>query len=105
MSDSVLVIWDDVLASYDFGRDHPLRPLRLDLTFALARDLGVLARPHVTVAAPAQSGDDELALVHDRDYIAAVRRAPDELAGRLSTRYGLGNGDNPVFTGMHEAAA
>jgi acetoin utilization protein AcuC len=105
MSDSVLVIWDDVLASYDFGRDHPLRPLRLDLTFALARDLGVLARPHVTVAAPAQSGDDELALVHDRDYIAAVRRAPDDLVSRLSTRYGLGYGDNPVFAGMHEAAA
>jgi acetoin utilization protein AcuC len=104
MSDSVLVLWDDVLASYDFGRGHPLRPLRLELTVALARDLGVLSAPGVTVAAPASSGDDTLALVHDRDYIAAVRAAPSDVLGRLS-RYGLGSGDNPVFDRMHEAAA
>jgi acetoin utilization protein AcuC len=106
MSDSVLVLWDDVLASYDFGPSHPLRPLRLELTLALARDLGVLAAPHVTVAAPPTSGDETLELVHDRDYITAVRRAPDDLAARLhSARYGLGSGDNPVFPRMHEAAA
>ena len=105
MSDSVLVLWDDVLASYDFGRGHPLRPLRLELTLALARDLGVLGRPGVTVRAPASSGEETLELVHDRDYIEAVRRAPDDLLGRLSLRYGLGSGDNPVFQGMHEAAA
>jgi acetoin utilization protein AcuC len=105
VSDSVLVVWDDVLASYDFGRDHPLRPLRLDLTVALARDLGVLSRPNVTVAAPSSSGEDTLALVHDRDYIAAVRRAPDDLMRTVSARYGLGSGDNPVFPRMHEAAA
>jgi acetoin utilization protein AcuC len=104
MSDSVLVLWDDVLASYDFGRGHPLRPLRLELTLALARDLGVLSRPGVTVRAPASSGDDVLALVHDRDYIAAVRAAPDDVVGRLHG-YGLGSGDNPVFPRMHEAAA
>jgi acetoin utilization protein AcuC len=104
VSDSVLVLWDDVLASYDFGRGHPLRPLRLELTLALARDLGVLSRPGVTVRAPASSGDDTLALVHDRDYIAAVRAAPDDVVGRLA-RYGLGSGDNPVFPRMHEAAA
>jgi acetoin utilization protein AcuC len=106
MSDSVLVLWDDVLASYDFGPSHPLRPLRIELTIALARGLGVLAGPNVTVAAPPTSGDETLALVHDRDYIAAVRAAPDDLAGRLhSARYGLGPGDNPVFPRMHEAAA
>ncbi|HEX8004730.1 MAG TPA: acetoin utilization protein AcuC [Mycobacteriales bacterium] len=105
MSDSVLVLWDDVLASYDFGRTHPLRPLRLELTLALSRRLGVLDRPGVTVAAPRASGDETLALVHDRDYIEAVRRAPDDLMTRLGHRYGLGSGDNPVFPRMHEAAA
>jgi acetoin utilization protein AcuC len=100
-----LVLWDDVLATYDFGRTHPLRPLRLELTLALSRALGVLDRPGVTVAAPSASGEDTLELVHDRDYIAAVRRAPDDLMMRLGNRYGLGSGDNPVFPRMHEAAA
>jgi acetoin utilization protein AcuC len=105
MSDSTLVVWDDVFTTYDFGPTHPLRPLRLELTMALAGQLGVLARPGVTVRAPQQAGDDLLELVHDPLYVACVRRAPDDLMGRLSLRWGLGTGDTPVFPRMHEAAA
>ncbi len=103
MSDSTLVLWDDALTAYDFGRDHPLRPLRLELTMALARELGVL--DPAAVEAPRPAGDDLLALVHDPLYVAAVKAAPDDLIGRLSLRWGLGIGDNPVFPGMHEASA
>ena len=105
MSDSVQVLWDEQLATYDFGRAHPLRPLRLELTMGLVRELGLLDGAGVEVLAPGSADDDVLALVHDRDYIGAVRRAPDDLIGRLSNRYGLGPGDNPIFPRMHEAAS
>lgn len=105
MSDSTLVLWDEVFTSYDFGPSHPLRPLRLELTMALAGQLGVLERPGVRVQAPHPADDDLLALVHDPLYVAAVKRAPDDLVGRLSLRWGLGTGDNPVFPAMHEASA
>ncbi|MEX2290786.1 MAG: acetoin utilization protein AcuC [Mycobacteriales bacterium] len=105
MSDSTLVVWDDVFGSYDFGPSHPLRPLRLELTMALAGSLGVLDRRGVTVQAPRTAADDLLELVHDPLYVASVKRAPDDLMGRLSLRYGLGTGDVPVFPQMHEAAA
>jgi acetoin utilization protein AcuC len=72
---------------------------------ALAGQLGVLDRAGVTVQAPRTAGDDVLELVHDPMYVASVRRAPDDLMGRLSLRYGLGTGDNPIFPRMHEAAA
>ncbi len=42
MSQSARVIWDDALTSYDFGPAHPLAPVWVELTMALARDLGVL---------------------------------------------------------------
>ena len=42
MSRSVRVVWDDALTSYDFGPGHPLAPVRVELTMALARELGVL---------------------------------------------------------------
>ena len=103
MSDTTLVIWDDVFTAYDFGSSHPMRPLRLDLTMALARALGVLDR--VDVRAPQSADDDLLELVHDPLYVASVRRAPDDLLGRLSLRWGLGTGDVPVFPRMHEASA
>jgi acetoin utilization protein AcuC len=98
------LVWDERLTGYDFGPGHPLAPVRVELTIALARELGVLARPDVTMLTPAvPAGPDELELVHEAAYIGAVRAAG--LDGRPNGRYGLGTPDNPVFAGMHEASA
>ncbi|MEV6861176.1 acetoin utilization protein AcuC [Streptosporangium subroseum] len=101
MSRSVRVIWDDALTSYDFGPGHPLAPVRVELTMALARELGVLERVEMTGCAPAT--DDELALVHKRDYIEAVKWV--SATGRPDLSHGLGTADNPAFAGVHEASA
>ena len=90
------VVWTDELLRYDLG-DHPLDPVRVELTMALARDLGVLDRPGVTMVTPEPADDATLSRVHRADYIAAVR------AG--GPGYGLDTPDNPVFPGMHEASA
>jgi acetoin utilization protein AcuC len=105
MTGDVRVIWDEELTSYDPGPGHPLRPIRLDLTIELARRLGVLDRPGVSVAAPARADDDLLQLVHDPAYIGYVKRAPQDAGGRLAAFFGLGTLDNPVFDRMHESAA
>ncbi|WP_326819422.1 acetoin utilization protein AcuC [Streptosporangium sp. NBC_01756] len=101
MSRSVRVVWDDALTSYDFGPGHPLAPVRVALTMALARELGVLDAVEVVGCAPAS--DDELALVHNRDYIEAVKRV--SASGRPDLAHGLGTEDNPAFVGVHEASA
>ncbi|NUR89178.1 MAG: acetoin utilization protein AcuC [Nonomuraea sp.] len=101
MSESARVIWDDALTDYDFGPDHPLAPVRVELTMALARELGVLDKVDLEGCAPAT--DDELALVHDRTYIEAVKRV--SAAGRPDLSVGLGTTDNPAFAGVHEASA
>ena len=99
------VVWDDAFTAYDFGPSHPLRPVRLELTVALARATGVLDAPGVTLLAPLPADDATLELVHDPDYVGAVKTASDDLLGRLVVRYGLGTGDNPVFDRMHESSA
>jgi acetoin utilization protein AcuC len=103
VSGSLTLVWDERLTGYDFGPGHPLAPVRVELTIALARELGVLARPGVTVAAPVPAETAELELAHDADYIDAVRQAGQDR--RPNGRYGLGTPDNPVFAGMHEASA
>jgi acetoin utilization protein AcuC len=100
---SLTLVWDERLTGYDFGPGHPLAPLRVELTMALARELGVLALPSVSLAAPAPAQLDELELVHDAAYIDAVRQAGYD--GMGNGRYGLGTPDNPVFDHMHEASA
>jgi acetoin utilization protein AcuC len=99
MACTLHVAWDERLTGYDFGPGHPLAPVRVELTIALAEAFGVLAGPGVTVAAPAAASTAELELVHDPRYITAVR------TGVADAAFGLGTPDNPVFTGMHEASA
>src|SRR4051812_19154031 len=92
-------IWDDGYLAYDFG-DHPLNPVRLDLTIRLARELGVLER--LDIAAPVPATDEQLLTVHDAAYLDAVRAANDDPS---FTGFGLGTSDDPVFPGMYEASA
>ncbi|MFJ3958363.1 acetoin utilization protein AcuC [Arthrobacter sp. NPDC090010] len=98
------VVWDPAMTAYDFGPTHPMAPARLELTAQLAQDLGVLYRPQLTVLAPEVAEDEELARVHDPDYIAAVRKVSADPSSPLPL-LGLGTEDDPAFGGMHEAAA
>jgi acetoin utilization protein AcuC len=99
MACTLHVAWDERLTGYDFGPGHPLAPVRVELTLALATAFGVLAADGVAVKAPAPATETELELIHDPGYIAAVR------AGVPNPVFGLGTPDNPVFPGMHDASA
>jgi acetoin utilization protein AcuC len=96
--------WDEQLLGYDFGAGHPMNPVRLDLALRMCREFGLLDAPDVTVAEPRVADDALLRLVHEPDYIEAVRRAAADPA-HADPAYGLGTDDNPAFRGMHEAAA
>jgi acetoin utilization protein AcuC len=100
---TLLVVWDEDLTGYDFGPGHPLAPVRVDLTMALARELGVLDAPGVSMTVPEPAGEDLLGLIHDEAYVAAVRHASKVVVP--DPAWGLGTPDNPVFAGMHEASA
>ncbi|HEX6520160.1 MAG TPA: acetoin utilization protein AcuC [Streptosporangiaceae bacterium] len=98
------MFWDQRMTEYDFGPAHPLAPVRVLLTIELSQALGVLDLPSVSVSAPpGPATDDELALVHDREYIDAVREAGR--SGAADLWFGLGTEDNPVFDSMHEVSA
>ncbi|GAA0551181.1 acetoin utilization protein AcuC [Paractinoplanes ferrugineus] len=95
------VVWDQALLDYDMG-DHPLNPVRVELTIALARELGILDRPGVQMVTPEPAAEADLLRVHRADYLDAVRLAPTDPFFR---GWGLNTEDNPVFDGMHEASA
>ena len=108
MTCTMHVAWDERLIQYDFGPGHPLAPVRVELTVELARAFGVLDAADVTVAAPEPATTAELELVHDAGYIGVVQRASGGQAGLDAAtlfQHGLGTEDDPVFPGMHDAAA
>jgi acetoin utilization protein AcuC len=100
---SAAVVWDEALTRYDFGPGHPFDPVRIRLTMALAGELGVLSSPAVRMISPSPATDGEIETVHDPQYVAMVRHAGRALVPAVW--FGLGTDDNPVFEGMHEAAA
>ncbi len=90
-----LFFYSPQFGAYDFGPHHPLRPERLERTRSLLVEKGLLWPGEEREPEPAR--EEDLLLVHTPDYIRAVK------AGRPDPLRGLGTGDNPVFTGMHEA--
>ena len=116
MTCALHVAWDERLTDYHFGPGHALAPVRLELTMRLAHEFGLWSQPGVTVAGPAPAADAELELVHDAQYIMAVRtvsgwaqdlgaRGLEAPQFRYARAFGLGTGDQPVFAGMHQASA
>ena len=117
MTCTLHVAWDDQLSGYDFGPEHPLAPIRVKLTMELAQAFGLFHIDGITAGITAMVSEKELELVHDPLYISMVRlagkpagqpggsRAPGDLAARALLAYGLGTEDDPVFPGMHDAAA
>jgi acetoin utilization protein AcuC len=96
------VVFDSSLTDYDFGPEHPMAPVRVDLTMRLADELGVLKGLEVV---PAPMADDDLiATVHDAELIDAVKRISAHPGPGEELR-GLATDDNPAFAGMHHAAA
>jgi acetoin utilization protein AcuC len=100
------VVFDPTLTEYDFGPQHPMAPIRVDLTMQLAHELGVTdagKQGGLTVVPAPHATLEQIATVHDAALIEAVERAGRTGAAELQV--GLGSDDNPVFLGMHEAAA
>ncbi|WP_161927367.1 acetoin utilization protein AcuC [Gordonia crocea] len=100
------VIWSDGFEAYRWAREHPMNPVRLVLTMSLASSLGVL--DGIDPVPPLAIDDTSLTVVHTQHYIDAVRAVggPDGGSNRslYEQVYGLGDMDNPIFPGMHEAA-
>jgi len=103
VSRSLGVAWDERLVGYDFGPGHPLAPIRVALTIALAKSFGILDRPAVEVLDVEPATDAELTLVHTQGYLDAVRRAGDTMVP--DPAHGLGTMDDPLFESMHEATS
>jgi acetoin utilization protein AcuC len=104
MTGPAAVVFDDDLTQYDFGLGHPMAPIRVELTMRLASALGILDLPDASVVPAPVATDEELMLIHDPGYIAAVKEMAEHPRDR-DLEHGLGTEDNPCFTGMHHASA
>ena len=107
MVDRVILIFTEKYQNYNFGKDHPLRPLRLNLTYSLMEKLKLLDHNRLKLLKPELATQEEIERVHSPEYVEIVKKLSINPEDKTLQPYlfGLGPGDNPVFKGMYEASA
>jgi acetoin utilization protein AcuC len=104
MTDRSVFIFSEELLNYRFNSHHPFNQMRLKLTLDLIQKLGAIKDDQI--AAPRMATDEELCLIHDPNFVNAVRLAGQgKLKDEAAEGYGLGTEDTPIFENMHEASA
>ena len=102
------VVFEPSLTQYDFGPNHPMSPVRVELTMRLAEAAGVLDTDEhgsgVTIVPAPMASSELVATVHDQAFIDAVKVA-GSTPGYTNFELGLGTEDDPIFENMHEASA
>ncbi|GAH06565.1 unnamed protein product [marine sediment metagenome] len=74
MVDKVGLIFTKEYQKYNFGKDHPLRPLRLKLTYSLMDKLKLLENERLEILEPRMATREELERVHSPKYIDVVKK-------------------------------
>jgi acetoin utilization protein AcuC len=93
------LIWDEGFLDYNFGPQHPLRPIRVKLTYDLIRSKGILQQGSVEVIRPRLASREEILLFHEEDYVRLVEQYSKRGSGPLDM------GDTPAFKGCYEATS
>ena len=96
-----LVIWDPRMLGYRHpGGQHPMDPLRWELTWMLAGTLGVLDDLQGVDAGSGRRRD----VGHGAHRWATSMRCagPPDRVSPFSVGHGLGTADDPIFPGMHD---
>ncbi|MBI5746826.1 MAG: acetoin utilization protein AcuC [Nitrospirae bacterium] len=101
-------IYSDRFLDYDYGEGHPLKMVRLRLTYELLKSYEIFGKNNVRIVEPVPASREEVRLIHTEGYISALEKAeaanPLNLDLNLNLLHGLGWGDNPVFRGVYEGS-
>jgi acetoin utilization protein AcuC len=95
-------IYTEDYFQFDYGPTHPLRIIRLRLTYELIKAYGLLDLPGVELVQTEKAKEEDLSRFHSENYLAILKQANQGRMKGEFYRYGLGPGDNPIFPGLFD---
>ncbi len=98
-----LFFYSDDFARYNFGPQHPLKPVRLGMTYELLAAYGMF-EDGLQVVEPQALDVEEAAKTHSREYLDVLRGLRAEGGRSRMLWYGIGTGDVPYFDGIYESS-
>ena len=108
MSGQVALVYGDALMKHHLSDEHPLQPVRVQLAVDLIQSTGLIEHAHLLP--PRMATDEELRLVHSRDYVQLVRELSNPATRRnvpfdVIDAAGYASADNPISNELHEGTA
>ncbi len=97
-------IYSEAFSQFDYGLAHPLKVVRLKLTYELIKACGLLSPNDPRLIEPVMAGEEDLQSFHTGEYIRILKAINSGKPVPGSTAYGLGPGDNPVFPGLFDGS-
>ncbi len=99
MTGKTAIIYSEKFLDYNLGPSHPLRPVRVKLTYELLKSKGILANESVRVVEPRYATRPEILLFHEESYVRLVEKYSEKGSGLLDM------GDTPAFKGCYDATS
>jgi len=97
-----VLVFSERFGCHSYGPNHPLKVERLRITMDLIEAYGLFDNPGTPWVEAREADEQDVRLVHTSEYLEVLRQANIGQAPAQSRQYGLGSGDNPVFSGLYD---
>ena len=94
------LVYADELARFDYGDQHPFKPMRARNMLELCGRYGLLGGEGVVQIEPAAASPDLLALFHEPEYLDVLRRVSEGQFELGMLARGIGTDDCPPLHGI-----
>ncbi len=100
----VAFIYSEKFDKYTYGETHPLKMIRLKLTYELIKSYDLLKSPNISFIESELAKEEDILFFHTKEYIKALKRIDKGDYPTNSSQFGLGYGDNPIVNGIYEGS-
>lgn len=95
------LVFSEELSRFEYGKDHPFKPIRAKKAMELCERYDVLERPWISVVKPRHASREELCLFHTDAYVSALEAVERGRFDAAMLAYGLGTEDCPLLEGLY----
>jgi len=98
------LIYSHECDNFSYGESHPFKVQRFRLAYELIRAYGLDRCDNSTYPEPPTVAETAILSFHDKAYIERMKEFSASPTPRADFLYGLGDHENPVFTGFYDWA-
>ncbi|MGD9276941.1 MAG: acetoin utilization protein AcuC [Desulfobacterales bacterium] len=100
--EKAVLVFSDKFHHHSYGPGHPLKVERLRLTMDLIEEYGIFDTSSPPWVEAREAGEQDVMLIHSPEYLEVLKTANSGRVPSQAWKYGLGSGDNPLFSGLYD---